>query len=194
MKKAFTLIPIIFMLCLAACGGNETSGGDKGSYNKLTMYTPMPEENAQAYIKKFEEDTGIEVSYTRLSTGEILSKLESQEGRSDASIWFAGPSDSFIKADKEGLLEKYDPDNLDNLDKIDKNAMVKGASWLPIYQGPIAFASNEKWLKENNVEAPTSWDDLLKPEFKNNIMLAHPGASGTGYQFVSTLVQYMGGR
>ncbi|MEN1966512.1 ABC transporter substrate-binding protein [Lentibacillus sp. N15] len=192
MKKAFTFISIICVLFLAACGSSETSNGDKGSYDKLTLYTPMPEENAEAYIKKFEEDTGIEVNYTRLSTGEILAKLKSEKGRSDASIWFAGPSDSFIEADKEGLLEKYDPDNLENLDEIDENAMIEDASWLPIYQGPIAFASNEDWLKENNVEAPTSWDDLLKPAFKNNIMLAHPGASGTGYQFISTLVQYMG--
>jgi len=190
MKKVFTFIPIIFILFLVACGSNDTSGD--GSYDKLTMYTPMPEENAEAYIKKFEEDTGIEVNYTRLSTGEILSKLKAEEGRSDASIWFAGPSDSFIEADKNGFLEEYDPDNLDNLDKIDENAMVEDANWLPIYQGPVAFVSNEEWLEENDVEAPTSWEDLIKPEFENNIMLAHPGASGTGYQFVSTLVQIMG--
>ncbi|WP_269410360.1 ABC transporter substrate-binding protein [Lentibacillus daqui] len=189
MKKVFALIPIICVLVLTACGSDDTSNGDKGT---LTMYTPMPEENAEAYVKKFEEDTGIKVNYTRLSTGEILAKLKSEKGRSDASIWFAGPSDSFIEADEEGLLEKYDPENLENLDKIDENAMVEDASWLPIYQGPIAFASNENWLEENNVEAPTSWEDLLKPEFKNNIMLAHPGASGTGYQFISTLVQVMG--
>jgi len=190
MKKVFTFVPIIFILFLVACGSNDSSSD--GSYDKLTMYTPMPEENAEAYIKKFEEDTGIEVNYTRLSTGEILSKLKAEEGRSDASIWFAGPSDSFIEADKNGFLEKYDPDNLENLDKIDENAMVEDANWLPIYQGPVAFVSNEEWLEENDVEAPTSWEDLIKPEFENNIMLAHPGASGTGYQFVSTLVQIMG--
>lgn len=189
LKKAFTLVSVICVLLLVACSNDEAADGGKGS---LTLYTPMPEENANAYLKKFEEDTGIKVNYTRLSTGEILSKLKSEEGRSDASIWFAGPSDSFIEADEEGLLEKYDPDSLENLDEIDESIMVEDASWLPIYQGPIAFASNEQWLEENNVEAPTSWDDLLKPEFKNNIMLAHPGASGTGYQFVSTLFQEMG--
>ncbi|WP_449354182.1 ABC transporter substrate-binding protein [Virgibacillus natechei] len=191
MKKAFTFIPIICILFLVACGGDDTSNADD-SYDQLTLYTPMPEENAEAYVNKFEEDTGIEVNYTRLSTGEILSKLKAEEGSSDASIWFAGPSDSFIEADEEGFLEEYDSDNLENLDKIDENAKAEDANWLPIYQGPIAFASNEEWLEENGVEAPTSWEDLLKPEFENNIMLAHPGASGTGYQFVSTLVQIMG--
>lgn len=188
-KTIFTFISVVFVLLLVACGSDDASSEGKGS---LTLYTPMPEENAKAYLNKFEEDTGIKVNFTRLSTGEILSKLKSEDGRSDASIWFAGPSDSFIEADKEELLEKYDPDELENLDKIDESIMIEDASWLPIYQGPIAFASNEKWLEENNVEAPTSWDDLLKPEFENNIMLAHPAASGTGYQFISTLFQEMG--
>jgi len=191
LKKIMMLIPMICVLFLVACGGNDSSGGD-GSYDKLTLYTPMPEENAEAYLKKFEEDTGIKVNYTRLSTGEILSKLQAEDGKSDASIWFAGPSDSFIEADEDGYLEEYDPDNLENLDEIDDNAKAEDANWLPIYQGPIAFVSNEEWLEENDVEAPTSWEDLLEPEFENNIMLAHPGASGTGYQFVSTLVQTMG--
>src|SRR5699024_4439881 len=145
LKKDFLFIVIICVLFLADCGSRDTSGEDNGT---LKMYTPMNEENAEAYVKKFEEETGIEVNYTRLSTGEILSKLKSENGRSDASIWFAGPSDSFIEADENGLLEKYDPDNLENLDKIDENAMVEDSNWLPIYQGPIAFASNEEWLEE----------------------------------------------
>lgn len=193
MRKFLVVIPIMLILILAACGNNDTANNDNDSYDELTLYTPMPEENADAYLKKFEEDTGIKVNYTRLGTGEILSKLDSEEGRSDASIWFAGPSDSFIEADERDLFDDdFDLEELENYDEIDENAKVEDANWLPIYQGPIAFASNEEWLEENNVEAPTSWDDLLEPEFENNIMLAHPGASGTGYQFVSTLVQDRG--
>src|SRR5699024_12240513 len=126
---------------------NDTSGD--GSYDKITMYHTMHEENAEAYIKKFEEDTGIEVNYTRLSTGEILSKLKAEEGRSDASIWFAGPSDSFIEADKNGFLEEYDPDKLENLDKIDENAMLEDDNWLPIYQGPVALVANDESYDDN---------------------------------------------
>ena len=33
----------------------------------------------------------------------------------------------------------------------------------------------QNWLDENpDVEAPTSWDDLLKPEFEGQLMVAHP--------------------
>jgi iron(III) transport system substrate-binding protein len=42
------------------------------------------------------------------------------------------------------------------------------------------------------VEAPKSWQDLLKPEFKGQIISANPGSSGTAYTMLATLVQLKG--
>jgi iron(III) transport system substrate-binding protein len=56
----------------------------------------------------------------------------------------------------------------------------------------LGFASNTKLLKEKGVEAPKSWQDLLKPEFKGQVVSANPGSSGTAYTMLATLVQLMG--
>jgi iron(III) transport system substrate-binding protein len=42
------------------------------------------------------------------------------------------------------------------------------------------------------VEPPRSWDDLLKPEFTGQIMVAHPSSSGTSYTALCTILQIMG--
>ena len=47
-------------------------------------------------------------------------------------------------------------------------------------------------LVEKGLEMPTSWADLLKPEYKGEIVVAHPGSSGTAYTMLATLVQLMG--
>ncbi len=39
---------------------------------------------------------------------------------------------------------------------------------------------------------PTSWEDLLRPEFKDLIVMANPGTSGTAYTVLATLVQLWG--
>lgn len=39
---------------------------------------------------------------------------------------------------------------------------------------------------------PKSWQDLLDPKFKGEIVVAHPGSSGTAYTMLATLVQLMG--
>ena len=48
------------------------------------------------------------------------------------------------------------------------------------------------WLPIPDVEAPTSWDDLLKPEFKGQVMVAHPSTSGTSYTALATVLQIRG--
>lgn len=37
---------------------------------------------------------------------------------------------------------------------------------------PLAFITNNNFLKKNNLKAPTSWQDFLKPEYKEGLILA----------------------
>jgi iron(III) transport system substrate-binding protein len=57
---------------------------------------------------------------------------------------------------------------------------------------PLGFASNLKTLEQKKVEPPTSWADLLKPEFKGQVQAPSPQTSGTGYNMVAALVLIMG--
>jgi iron(III) transport system substrate-binding protein len=59
--------------------------------------------------------------------------------------------------------------------------------------GTLGFATNKDWLAAHpDAKAPTSWDDLLKPEFKGQIMVAHPSSSGTSYTALATVLQIRG--
>ena len=62
----------------------------------------------------------------------------------------------------------------------------------PFYVGAISFACNTDWFKKKGLAYPTSWEDLLKPEFKGQISMAHPGTSGTSYTILATIVQMRG--
>lgn len=155
----------------------------------LTIYTAYPEQEAVVYIDEFKKATGIEAKFVRLSAGETLVRLQAEKGNPQASIWYGGPSDTFIAAAKEGLLEKYKPQNAD---KIPENFQDKDGYWSPVYVGALGFAVNSDWLKKSGIPAPESWDDLLKPEYKGNVTMAHPGSSGTSYTVLATLVQIMG--
>ena len=41
--------------------------------------------------------------------------------------------------------------------------------WYGIYQGILGFMVNTEELARLNLEAPKTWDDLLKPEYKGLI-------------------------
>ena len=87
------------------------------------------------------------------------------------------------------MLEAYQSPNLD---KTPSTYLDPTGTWNPIYVGCIAFACNSDWFKEKGLEYPTSWEDLLKPEFKGEIIMAHPATSGTAYTVLATLVQLKG--
>lgn len=155
------------------------------------LCTPQ-EEWCQGMKQEFEKKTGITVNYVRMSSGESLARIQAEKANPQFDIWWGGPIDSFIAAKKEGLLEAYNSPNFKNLLDQDKYK-DKDNTWAGIYVGSLAFCTNKEWLAKNpNAKAPTSWDDLLKPEFKGQIMVAHPSTSGTSYTALATILQIRG--
>lgn len=141
--------------------------------------------------KEFEAKyPGVTVNFVRLSSGESLTRLRNEKANPQFDIWWGGPADSFIAAKKEGLLEPYKTAAQANL--IDPKLMIDqdaNPQWVGIYVGSLGFATN---TKQTAIKAPTSMDDLIKPELKGQIVIAHPASSGTSYTFMCTILQTKG--
>ena len=159
---------------------------------ELNVLCTPQEQWCQGMKQEFEAKYGITVNYVRMSSGEALARVQAEKDNPQFDIWWGGPIDSFVAAKQEGLLEPYDSPNYANLTDPVK---MKDADnqWVGIYVGTLGFATNKDWLAANpGTEAPTSWDDLLKPEFKGQVMVAHPSSSGTSYTALATILQMRG--
>ncbi|WP_210434321.1 ABC transporter substrate-binding protein [Virgibacillus sp. SK37] len=191
--KKLILLSFVFLvgMLLTACGSEKltSSEGESSKSNKLPIYTAFPEQEAVTYIQEFEKETGIDVQFVRLSAGETLARLQAEKSNPQASVWYGGPSDTFVAAVNEGLIEAYQPEGIDQLPE---QFLDKEEHWTPIYVGALGFATNQDWLKKEGLEAPKSWSDLLKPEFAGEVTMAHPSSSGTAYSIYATLVQLIG--
>jgi iron(III) transport system substrate-binding protein len=183
MKKILLVIFVTILLVFCV------NGNISAQRQVLRIYTAFDTEEAKYYIDVFEEETGIDVQWVRLSSGEVLARIEAEASNPQASVWHAGSNTSHINAASKGLLEPYKP----NIDfELPELLHANDWAWTGFYTGAIGFISNANFLEENNVEAPTSWDDLLKPAFKENVALAYPYTSGTAYTTFATLVQMWG--
>ena len=192
------LVRAAFAFWLLGCWETPLSGPNaaaseaavsEGNDDVLHLYTALDTNEAKIYIRAFEEDTGIQVRWVRLSAGEVLVRIRSERANPQVTLWFGGPSPEFIVAKREGLLAPYAP-------RIDFEPLPgtfdEAHYWTGFYFGAIGFASNTEILERKGISPPTSWYDLLKPEFKGEISVAYAYTSGTANTLLAAIVQMMG--
>ena len=191
MKRFGWFLLLLLAMALAAPLVFATGVKEAETKELNVLMTPQ-EEWCQGMKQEFEKLTGIRVNYVRMSSGEALARIRAEKNNPQFDIWWGGPIDSFIAAKIEGLLEPYNSPNFANLIDLEKYK-DKENYWVGIYVGSLGFATNKNWLAANpGVKAPASWADLLRPEFKGQIMVAHPSTSGTSYTALATILQIMG--
>ena len=189
---------ILAALALAACSpaasnspGASTGGSQVAETpESLTVLCTPQEDWCQAMVAAFQEETGIETTYVRLSSGEAFARLQAGADAPEFSVWWGGPADGFVAANAEGLLEPYVSPNAEVVadDKKDADGV-----WTGVYVGALGFCSNTTVLDELGVDVPTSWDDLLNPDLQGQVAIAHPASSGTAYTALYTQVLRLGG-
>ena len=181
-------LPLVAAATLAGCavedkpGGGSGGDGAKGSGKVVIACTPQ-EEQCQAMQKAFTEATGIQASYVRLSSGEAVARLDAAKSKPEFDVFYGGPSDGHVAASEAGLIEKYVSPNAS---KIPAEFKAADGTWTGIYVGVLGFCSNKDVLGKIKAATPASWADLLKPEYKGRIGVAHPSTSGTSYAMVWT--------
>jgi len=184
-KNALIFVIILLGVILAACQTQQES-------TEINVLCTPQEEWCQGMKQEFEAKFDITVNYVRMSSGESLARLQAEKDNPQFDIWWGGPIDTYVAGKEAGVLEQYESPNLKNLLKPDLY-MDTDHYWAGIYVGSLGFCTNKDWLADHpGVEPPRSWDDLLKPEFKGQIMVAHPSTSGTSYTAMATVLQIKG--
>lgn len=188
-KKFLYLLAVSFLaLSLVACSASPAVEEEKKDL-KLTIYAGLMEDHAVLAAREFEAATGVKTDVVRLSSGEALTRIRAEKENMTASVWYGGPVDGFIAAMTENLLDTYKSPNAESFPDQFKDP---NGYWTGIYVGYLGFVLDKEWFDEKGYAIPESWQDLLKPEFKNQIVTAHPGSSGTAYTMLATIVQMMG--
>ncbi len=179
---------LMFALLILVLAGTFVMASGQSEKDRVTAYTTLDEELAREVFKAFTEETGIQVDWVRLSTGECVARMEAEQANPQASIWYGGVGLGHIEAKDKGLTMPYDSPAAN----MPPNFKDSENYWSGIYAGPLCFESNTKMLEKYGLTAPRSWEDLIKPEYKGHIQMANPGSSGTAYNVLATMVQILG--
>ena len=200
MSKKFLSV-IALLLCtafvLAGCGSTDDQNSTSSSTGKdrVVIYTAAEDERIayiQSELDKQFPDT--EIVIQSLGTGQLLSKLQAEGKDSDCDIFYdlevvnaeiilnAAP-DLFVDL-SDYDFSIYDPSVTGYTDRHHKYA-VNGKT-------AGAFLVNTKMLEEKGLPIPTTYEDMLKPEYAGLISMPSPKSSGTGYSYYNGMVTILG--
>jgi iron(III) transport system substrate-binding protein len=155
----------------------------------LNVYSIWPENWARPMFEEFEKATGIKVNFVRFSSGEALARVIAEKNNPRVDVLFGGPVETFAAGINEGLFEPYKPPSFAVLPARFKQA---DGQWVAIADDPLVFMTNDKFLKENNLKAPASWNDLLAPPYKNMLQMADARTSGTAVTRIFSILEVNG--
>jgi iron(III) transport system substrate-binding protein len=190
LKKNFTAATMLGGAMMAL---SFMSAGAAKAEGELVMYCGVQEEWCRAMTTAFERETGIKVSMTRKSSGEIYAQVKAESQNPRADIWWGGTGDPHMHAAEEGLTQEYKSPKMGELqDWATRQWEQSKQRTVGIYSGALGFGYNTELAKSNNVPELKCWADLLKPELKDEVQVADPNSSGTAYTLLATIIQIMG--
>ncbi|MCK6452219.1 MAG: ABC transporter substrate-binding protein [Alphaproteobacteria bacterium] len=155
----------------------------------LNAYSIWPENWARPMLEEFTKASGIKVNFLRFSSGEALARVIAEKGNPKIDVLFGGPVETFAAGVKEGVFEAYKPPSFAALPARFRH--VDGM-WVAIADDPLVFMTNRKFLAENKLKAPASWEDLLHPAYKNGLQMADARTSGTAVTRIFSILEVNG--
>ena len=165
------------------------AAGPAAAADTLNAYSIWPENWARPMLQEFEKATGVKVNFVRFSSGEALARLIAEKNNPRVDVLFGGPVETFAAGLKEGIFEPYKPPAFAVLPARFKAA---DGSWVAIADDPLVFMTNAKFLKDNNLKPPASWEDLLNPAYKNALQMADARTSGTAVTRIFSVLEVYG--
>lgn len=184
-KKALScllglIILSVSFFSLSACGEAKET---------VIIYTSAEDyriENMNRALSEKFPDYDVIVEY--IPTGNHAAKLITEGKSTDCDITHNLEYSYLEKLDAKGFLA-----DLSSFDRsIYCEDTVVSNNYIVEVRNSGAIIINTDVLSAKNLSKPTSYDDLLKPEYKGLISMPSPKASGTGYVFIKSLVNSRG--
>ena len=194
---------IMVLSLLVGCSGGNNSSSNNGQNDastpgdsttdsnnteqtysgKVMLYSSMQEDQLMAIKEGFEKKyPGVTMEYYFAGTSKVIS-TEAQAGHVDADVIWVGDAADYVSFKEEGILQQYSSPEAAGLDPnyIDAEGYYTAARLVG-----VGIAYNTVTVKPE--DAPKTWNDLLDPKWKDQIVMSDPGTAGTTKYWMNAMM------
>ena len=175
MKKILAGLVVVIMVLYFAINKQES--------NTLVIYSALEQyrnDDLKAHLAEKFPDLNVQIMY--MPTAKVAAKIQTEKEHSDADI-VLGVETGYMEKMKDSLADVAEYSHLDYIDGM----LPEHGKYLIWESYGGGFAVNTEILKKYGIAEPKTYEDLLKPEFKNKISIQNPKSSSTGYNFYLNL-------
>ncbi|MGE4505311.1 MAG: putative 2-aminoethylphosphonate ABC transporter substrate-binding protein [Desulfovibrionaceae bacterium] len=159
---------------------------------EILVYTALEDDEIPVYLDIFKKShPEIEVKIVRDSTGIVTTKLLAEKDNPQADVVWGTAATSLMLCDQAGMIEPYAPKYLEKVSPTMRDAAAV-PHWVGIKAWMTGFVTNTVEAKALGLPIPQSYADLIKPVYKDQLVMPNPSSSGTGFLTVSAILQLMG--
>ncbi|MCX4673935.1 thiamine ABC transporter substrate-binding protein [Streptomyces sp. NBC_01433] len=185
---ATALAAALGVTALAGCGSSDDagagSGGTKSSGSRTVTLVSHDSFNASdSVLKEFTKESGYTVEVLKSGdAGAALNQEILTKGSPRGDVFFGVDNTLLSRALDNGLFTPYEAKGLDRVaadTRLDDKHRVT-----PVDTGDICVNYDKKYFADKKLAPPRSFDDLLKPAYKNLLVTENAATSSPGLGFL----------
>jgi phosphoglycerate transport regulatory protein PgtC len=202
MKKGisiWSLLAVVSMsMLLLSCFSLEAQAQTR---DKVGWVGPIYKELSDSLTKGFKEfyqktyNKDVDITFVRPGGWPVVvDKVRAWGGKPDADVFLGAGAPAHELLKKEGMIVPYKPKGSETVPAEWNGMKVKDADdyWACFSPWIVSNLYNERVLKALRLPQPKTWQDLVNPIYRGNIVHTLPYASGTQHEVIEIHLQAFG--
>jgi thiamine transport system substrate-binding protein len=192
MKNKLNIIFVLAAIFISACGQVSDSQTTEPTTTR-TLYVMTHDSFAasEAVISKFEQENNVKLQFiVSGDAGTALNKAILSKNNPFADVFYGVDNTFLSRALDEGIFDPYDSPALADIPrqfKMDPNNKA-----LPVDWGDVCLNYDIPYFLDHKLVPPQSLEDLLKPEYKELLVVENPATSSPGLAFLLATIGHFG--
>lgn len=184
----FIVITLLISGCSSVAGSPTTTSS---SPRPLTVMTHDSFAASKAVISAFEIANNVKLQFVASGdAGTALNKAILAKDNPFADVFYGVDNTFLSRALTENIFQPYNSPMLENIPSQYKLDAQNRA--LPVDWGDVCLNYDLVYFSKHNFAPPQNLEDLLKPEYKNILIVENPATSSPGLAFLLATIGHFG--